>query len=90
MIKYDFPVRYIPATEITPNSPLKDLITSSPWEVRVNTIIIKKEFIIYIIYLPFVFESYTKNGIGCSLSSKSVIYMNLYLKYDFKYIFIQN
>ena len=29
-IKYDFPVRYIPATDITPNSPLNDFITSSP------------------------------------------------------------
>jgi hypothetical protein len=28
----------MPATEMTPNSPLKDLIISSPWEVKVKTI----------------------------------------------------
>ena len=37
-IKYDFPVRYIPATEITPKFPLSDLITSSPCDVKVNSI----------------------------------------------------
>ena len=37
-IKYDLPVRYIPATEMTPNSDLNDFMTSSPCSVNVKTI----------------------------------------------------
>ena len=75
-IKYDLPVRYIPATDITPNSDFNDFITSSPCSVKVNTIL----YIYYIlILLLFVLESYTKNGIGQSFVSIFSIF--LILKY---------